>query len=380
MSSQRLDGRSRVLGTLSRWGPLSQAELARRAALAPSTVSGLVADLAGEGVLVELADRSSPGARGGRPATLLTLHRDAGVVLGIDFGKAHVRVALADLAHRVIGERDLPLETDAAASVHLQRARDLAAELLAEAGMPPSRLVGVGCGFPGPVQGTDGGAVDPAILPGWRDVRPVERLEAEFAAPAAVANDANLGALGEWTWGAARGCSEVGYVKAATGIGAGLVLRGEPFGGYAGTAGEIGHVSLDPAGERCRCGNRGCLEVLAGGPAVLARSGRTTLHEVVVAARDGDPGCVAAIGESGRWLGLALGGLCNVLNPQRLVIGGELAAAGDVLLGPLRTALAGAVLGSAGAGLDVVAGELGERAEVLGAVAQALRLARPLRP
>jgi predicted NBD/HSP70 family sugar kinase len=379
MSTARLDGRSRVLGTLSRWGPLSQAELARRAALAPSTVSGLVADLTDAGVLVELADRSAPGARGGRPATLLTLHRSAGVVLGIDLGKAHVRVALADLAHRVIGERSVPLEVDATADHHLELARGLATDLLAE-GAPGADVVGVGCGFPGPVRASGGGGVDPTILPGWRDVRPVERLEAVFGTAAAVGNDANLGVLSESTWGAGRGCSELAYVKVATGIGAGLVLRGEPFGGYAGTAGEIGHVSLDPGGRRCRCGSRGCLEVLAGGQALLARSGRASVREVVDDALAGDEACAAAIGRTGSWLGVALAGLANLLNPQRLVIGGEVAAAGELLLGPLRAALAGSVLGSAAAGLDVVPGELGERAEVMGAVALSLRLARPVLP
>ncbi len=238
----------------------------------------------------------------------------------------------------------------------------------------------MGCGFPGPVRATGGGGVDPTILPGWRDVRPVERLEAVFGTAAAVGNDANLGALSESTWGAGRGCSELAYVKVATGIGAGLVLRGEPFGGYAGTAGEIGHVSLDPGGRRCRCGSRGCLEVLAGGQALLARSGRASVREVVHAALAGDEASAAAIGRTGSWLGVALGGLANLLNPQRLVIGGEVAATGELLLGPLRAALAGSVLGSAAAGLDVVAGELGERAEVMGAVALALRLARPVLP
>jgi len=379
MSSARLDGRARVLGTLSRWGPLSQAELARRAALAPSTVSGLVADLVGGGVLVELADRSAPGARGGRPATLLTLHRDAGVVLGIDLGQAHVRVALADLAHRVLGERLLPLEADAPAAHHLALVSGLAADLLDEHA-PGVDVVGVGCGFPGPVRTIDGGAVDPTILPGWRDVRPVERLERELAAPAAVGNDANLGALSESTWGAGRGCSELAYVKVATGIGAGLVLRGEPFAGHAGTAGEIGHVSLDPGGRSCRCGSRGCLEVLAGGQAMLERAGRSSLHEVVQAALAGDEASIAAIAETGRWLGVALGGLSNVLNPQRLVIGGEVAVAGELLLEPVRAALGESVLGSAAVGLDVVPGQLGERAEVMGAVALALRVARPVLP
>jgi predicted NBD/HSP70 family sugar kinase len=368
-----------VLATLSRSGPLSQAELARRALLAPSTVSGLVADLIDDGLLVELQDKApSVGSRGGRPAALLALHPNTGVVLGIDIGKTHIRVAIADLSHRVIGEHCRSVEADAPADSHIVLARELADDLLARANIAADRIVGMSCGFPGPVQ-PRWQSIDSTILPGWLGVNPVEELTEAFGVPVEVANDANLGALSEWMWGAARGCSDVAYVKVATGIGAGLILRGEPFGGHGGTAGEIGHVSLDPTGPECRCGNRGCLELMAGGQAIVARAGDgATFESVLAGARDGDAECVEAISAAGTWLGLGLAGVCNVLNPQRIVVGGEVAAAGPLLLDPLRTALERAVLGSAGADLTIVLSAHGERAEVLGAVAQALRSSTPL--
>jgi predicted NBD/HSP70 family sugar kinase len=386
VTRQRLDGRARVLTTLSRSGPLSQAELARRTVLAPSTVSGLVSDLAGDGLVVELEGLApAAGSRGGRPASLLALHPDTGVVLGVDFGKTHVRVAVADLAHRVLGERYAALEADAPARTHIATAQELGDDLLAGAGISRDRVVGLGCGFPGPVRATAGGpmaggVIDPTILPGWTGVSPVEALTDAFGTPVQVANDANLGALGEWMWGAARGCSEVAYLKVATGVGAGLVLRDQPFGGHRGTAGEIGHVSLDPGGPECRCGNRGCLELLAGVDAITARAGSSYagFDGVLRAARGGDARCVDAIGGAGTWLGVALAMLCNVLDLERIVVGGDVAAAEDLLLDPLRTALLGAAMGSVGADVTVVAGALGERAEVLGAVAHALRSSTPL--
>jgi predicted NBD/HSP70 family sugar kinase len=375
----RLDGRARVLTTLSRSGPLSQAELARRCLLAPSTVSGLVGGLAADGLLVEVEVEPTTGIgrRGRRPASLLALHPDTGVVLGVDLGKTHVRVALADLAHRVVGERHAPIEPDAPARTHLATMEELATRLLSEAGIPSRQVVALGCGFPGPVRVAAEEVLDPTILPGWQGLHPVEVLTDAFGVPAQVANDANLGALSEWMWGAAEGCSEVAYVKVATGVGAGLVLRDQPFDGHGGTAGEIGHVSFDPAGPECRCGNRGCLELLAGSGAIAALAG-TDLAAALAGARAGDAICVDAVATSGGWLGVAVASLCNVLNLERIVVGGEVAAAGELLLDPLRTALRASAIESAGHDVTVVAGAFGERAEVLGAVAHALRSSTPI--
>jgi predicted NBD/HSP70 family sugar kinase len=383
---ERLDGRARVLTTLSRSGPLSRAEVARRTRLAPSTVSGLVTDLDADGYLVELDAPAPPltAGRSGRPGRLLGLHPGAGAVVGIDFGKSHIRVASADLAHRVLGERSADMEPDASAAVHISVARRLVDELLDETAVPMEHVVGLGCGFPGPVQsgGSNDPSIDPTILPGWTGVSPVDALTKAFGVPARVGNDANLGALSEWMWGAAHGYQAAIYVKVSTGIGAGLILDGRLFTGAAGTAGEIGHLRLDAQGPRCRCGQRGCLETLASGPAILALArrggaqGLVTVEDVVEAAPV-DPDCRRALAESGAHLGTALANLCNVLNPERIVVGGAVAVAGDLILAPLRDALVEAALGPASEQLTVVAGSLGDRAELLGALALALRSSVP---
>ena len=177
----------------------------------------------------------------------------------------------------------------------------------------------------------------------------------------AVENDANLGALGEWMWGAGRGADHMAYVKAATGIGAGFIIAGAPYVGAGGTAGEIGHTVVDPAGPICRCGNRGCLETLAGAPAVLGslrdvHGERLTLPDAVALALKGDAGCARAIADAGSAIGTAVATLCNLLNPQRIVVGGDLGAAGELLLAPLRESLRRGAIRSAADDVVVVRG------------------------
>lgn len=381
----RRDGRDRLLSTLSRHGALSRAELARRAVLAPSTVSSIVAELLAAGLVVEVkgATVSAPGGRGGRPAVQVALHRRAGVALGIDVGKRHIRVALADLAHELLAERAVAAAADAPAGEGIEQTVALVDEVLAQAGAQRGDVIGVGMGLPGPVRSTSGELGHSTILPGWIGVRAPQAMTEALGLPVRVDNDANLGALGEWTWGAARGCDDVTYLKVATGIGAGLIIGGRPYAGFGGTAGELGHLVIDPGGPICRCGNRGCLEMLAGVDAVLAGLRLThgtdlTIREVIRLGRDGDAGCRRALADAGRTIGTALGAFCNLLNPARVVVGGELGSAGDLLLPAIRESLDRGVIRSAGEDVTVVEGALGDRAEVLGALALAVRSGSPL--
>jgi predicted NBD/HSP70 family sugar kinase len=202
-------------------------------------------------------------------------------------------------------------------------------------------------------------------------------MQAALRLPVRVENDANLGALAEIVWGAGRGCCDVVYVKVASGVGAGLVLDNRIYRGFGGTAGEIGHITVDEAGPICRCGNRGCLEVFAGADGLLEplrrhRDGPLTLRAAIALAAEGDAGAQRAIADAGRALGLAVAGVCNLLAPQRVIVGGELAQAGDVLLTPMRDCVRRSAIASARQ-TPISAGVLGERAEVLGAVALVLR-------
>ena len=373
----KLNARARVFGVLASAGPTSRAELARRTALAPSTVSAVITELQEARLVVEPRGDALPREPGamGRPPVLVALDRAAGVALGLDFGKRHLRVAVADLAHRVLAERHEPLDADLPAAEAIALAARLADEALEEAGARRAEIAGVGMGLPGPVHRPTGELGDSTILPGWVGVRAADAMSEALGHPVEVENDASLGALSEWMWGAGRGADDMAYLKLATGIGAGLIVRGRPYGGSGGTAGEIGHTIIEPDGPACRCGNRGCLETLAGSDAILAalRGEAATLPAAIAAALGGHPACAAAIADAGATIGRAVATLCNLLNPQRVVVGGDLAAAGDLLLDPLADSLRGGAVRSAADDVEVLPGALGDRAEVLGAVALVLR-------
>jgi predicted NBD/HSP70 family sugar kinase len=383
----RLTARARVFGVLAAAGPTSRAELARRTALAPSTVSAVIAELQAERLVVEPPGDGAPRAPGaiGRPPVLVALDRAAGVALGLDFGKRHLRVAVADLAHAVLAERHEELGADLPAAEAIALATRLVGEVLDEAGAGSAEIAGVGMGLPGPVHRPSGELGDSTILPGWVGVRAADAMSAALGHPVEVENDASLGALSEWMWGAGAGADDMAYLKLATGIGAGLIVRGRPYGGSGGTAGEIGHTIVDPNGPVCRCGNRGCLETLAGSAAILgsvdgAFEAPVTLPAVVAAALGGHAASRRAIGDAGARIGGAVATLCNLLNPQRVVVGGDLAAAGELLLAPLAESLRRGAVRSAADDARVVPGALGDRAEVLGAVALVLRRGARLLP
>jgi predicted NBD/HSP70 family sugar kinase len=192
-----------------------------------------------------------------------------------------------------------------------------------------------------------------------------------------VENDANLGALAEHVWGAGRGVDDMAYIKASSGIGAGLVIGGRLHRGIGGTAGEIGHTHFREEGDVCRCGNRGCLETAARADVITSsvsagRGQELTLAQVIELAHAGDPPAQRVIADAGRAIGIGVANLCNLLNPKRVIVGGELSAAGDVLVTPLVDSLDRFAIPTAAADVDVVVGELGKRAEVLGALALVL--------
>jgi predicted NBD/HSP70 family sugar kinase len=369
--------RLRVIDALRDEGLISRAEIARRTGLSRSTVSSLVSELQSDGLVVE---REEPGAahgeQGGRPPILLAFDASAGAALGIDFGHSHVRVAVSDLSSNILAERSAPMDIDHAAHEGLDVALELIGEALDEAGVERSRVIGAGLGLPGPVDQIDGVIGSSAILPGWVGVAAGEEMRRRLDVPVSVDNDANLGALAELTHGAGRGASELVYLKVSSGIGAGLILGGRLHRGTGGVAGELGHILVAPEGAVCRCGNRGCLETAASTGALLEmlrRShGELTVAEMLRLARDGDLGCRRVIADAGRVVGSAVAVVLNLLNPQLLVVGGDLAEAGDLLLDGVRSSVRLAALPAAADAAGVVAGVLGERAQVLGALALAI--------
>ena len=219
------------------------------------------------------------------------------------------------------------------------------------------------------------------ILPGWLGILIAEEMEQRLGLPVEIENDANCGALAELTWGAGRDCQNFAYIKAATGIGAGIVVDGRLLRGASGTAGEIGHTTLDESGALCTCGNRGCLETVASGPAIVRLVGQAhtealTLSRVITLATQGDVRCRRAIADAGREIGVAVAGLCNLINPERVIVGGLLSRAGEILLQPLRESIRRHAVLAAADNVEVVPGSFEDRAELLGSLALVLRSAR----
>lgn len=373
-----MPGRADVVAALRRTGKSSRADLARITGLAPSTVTAIVAELLADGLVTETDQFDSGSTGAGRPATGVALHRSAGVVVGVDLGKRHLQVAVCDLAHHVLAERQVELPRNRSADADVAAAADMVDAVLSTARLSREKVVGVGVGIPGPLRADTGRLGDTASLPGWVGRDAPSTFERALGLPVHVDNDANLGALAEWTWGAGRGCPDLVYLKVSTGIGSGMLFSGRPFRGVGGTAGEFGHLAIDPKGAECRCGNRGCLENLAGAQA-MAKSlqpvfGRLlATGEIIAHARDGDVDCRRVIADAGRTIGTATGVLCNLVNPRRIIVGGEVGSAGDLLLDSMRETLEQTAIRSAFSDVEVMAAELGPRAEVLGALVLALR-------
>jgi len=365
-----------VLEALRMGGPLTRAELGRITGLSRTTVSGLLADLRRQGVVGDVLDRAAVPT-GGRPAAWVALEARAGLAVGVDLGRTHLRVAVADLGHRVLAEEVVRLDVDGHADEALDAAVVQVDRLLAAAGGDRSLALGVGLGIPAPLD-ADGRVGSSNILPGWLGRSPGTDLQARLGLPVEVENDANLGALAEALWGAGRDARLVVHVKAATGIGAGIVDGGRIFRGASGTAGEIGHTTVNEAGAVCRCGNRGCLELVAGGPALvdqLRQSGVGVqgVADLVQRAKEGDLGCRRVLADAGEVMGLAVANLVNLLNPDIVVFGGELGLADELVLGTLRLRVARSSLAAAAAAVRIVPAQLGDRAEALGGVLLVLR-------
>ncbi len=375
----------RVIDVLLAQGTASRAEIARQTGLSRTTVSSLVTELIARGLVTEREPSDERDAAGaGRPPVLLALDRSAGAAIGIDVGHSHLRVAVADLSHAILAQAERALDVDQSAGDGFAAAVELVDEVLAAAGIPRDRVVNVGMGVPGPIRHVTGSVGSSSILPGWVDVRVGEEMERRLGLPVVVENDANLGALGEARFGAGRGVQEIVYLKVSTGIGAGIVIGGRIHHGAGGTAGEIGHLLVNEDGHVCRCGNRGCLETVAAAPSLLEQLSRThgtdlDIEDVIGLARGGDPGCRRVIADAGQHIGRAVAMLCNLLNPARIIVGGDLSAAGDLLLDPLRGALRRYAIPTAAEDAVVTTGLLGEQAEVRGAIALAIGEAdRPL--
>lgn len=303
--------------------------------------------------------------------------------VGVDLGGTHLRVAVADARGKL--RTVVRHQTEAARGRRHVIDRIVAAvgEALELDGTPVRDVRALGIGLPGPVDPALGLVISPANLPGFHNV-PLNRiLTRATGIPSFLHHDAHLAALGEHRRGAARGASELIYVTVSTGIGAGLILRGELYAGAHGIAGEIGHIVVQPNGPMCRCGNRGCVEAVASGTGIahaarvaaprtpasaLHRIAAPTAVDVVRAARAGDELANCILESAGTYLGIGIGTLINLFNPQLIVLGGPVLKAGRPLLAPMRRSLIASSWKASRHGLRIVRPALGGDAGLIGAV------------
>jgi predicted NBD/HSP70 family sugar kinase/biotin operon repressor len=372
----RSANRRAVLSALVADGPHSRADLARATGLSRTTVSSLVQDLIAAGQAVETADRGRPHKGGsGRPPLLVAATSAHGAVAGIDIGHHHVRVAVADQGGAVLAEEVRAADADAHSTMTLDRASRMLRAAMRTSGVDKARLRGVGLCIPAPIDRRSA-QIRSDVMPGWRDLAPAAQLEDRLGVPVSADNDANLGALAELHHGVAHGTGDFAYLKLASGVGAGLVLGGRLYRGASGIAGEIGHVQVTEHGRVCRCGNRGCLETEVSVPRLLEHVQPThdeplTPERLLALDAEGDAGVRRVLGDAGRTVGRALADLCNTLNPSMLVIGGPLGSARSLVAG-IRESVDRYAQPNSAATVRVVSAELGERAEVTGAVAMAI--------
>jgi len=370
-TSLREANRARIVSAVQQRGSITQIELAGVTGLSAATISNIVKELTVAGVL-----HTAPTSRSGRRAQEVTLARNLGLVAGVHLAERSLRVALADVTHRVVAEQRLPLPPGHRADSSLDRVALMIEEMVESVGATCAEVLAVGVGVPAPIDVASGQVSAGGILRGWGGVVIPEVLGQRLDLPVVVDNDANLGALAEARLGAARGRQHVAYLRVSHGVGLGLVLGGQVLRGRSGAAGELGHLVVEEDGLACRCGSRGCLETVIGAAHLLARltptHGHLTLRDLVVQAVAGDSTCRTVVAEAGERLGRVAATVCTLLDPEIVVVGGDLSMAGDLLLTPMRRALAQRVLVTDAGPVPVEASVFGGLSEMRGALVLAL--------
>lgn len=342
----------------------------RLTGLARSTVSQRLDALVAAGYVVPEGETASTG---GRPPKAFAFNASAGAILAADLGATHARLAVTNLGGTVLAETTGDIDITDGPTTVLGWVRDRLAELLAEADLTPADIRGVGLDIPGPVEFGAGRTVSPPIMVGWDGFDIPSYFTPTYDVPIIVDNDVNAMALGEYhtTW---ADHEHILFIKVGTGIGCGIIAAGQIYRGAQGAAGDLGHTQVaDERQPLCRCGNTGCLEAVAGGWALVRDLNELgyevrNSRDVVRLARAAQPDAVRLVRQAGRVLGESLAAAINLFNPSVLVIGGDIAHAGEPLLAGIREFAYRRSLPLATHHLRIVRSTLNDRAGVQGCV------------
>ena len=357
--------------------PRTRSELATITGLARSTVAARIEALMDLQLIGPIEDAVSTG---GRPSSQFAISGSNRIVAGVDIGASHVRVALSSLTGSINAELSESIPVERGPEEVLAWVTSAIQRLLDEAGRSVDDLLAIGVGLPGPVEYRTGRPINPPIMPGWDRFDVPGRIGASFDVPVLVDNDVNIMALGERhvAW---PGVDQLIFVKVATGIGAGVISGGVLQRGAQGTAGDIGHIAVNRGEDvPCQCGNRGCLEALASGPAIarVLRSEGVESHtsaDVVALVKHGNLSAIQAVRQAGRDIGEVLTTCVSLMNPQVIVIGGSIAQAGEHVIAGAREVVYARSMPLATESLHIVQSRTGADAAIVGAALLALDFA-----
>jgi len=379
-----------LVDLIRRHGNLTKGNLVAYTDYSRTKITSSVTSLLQKKLIIENQDSEYTG---GRRSKTFSLNGGLGFIAGVDIGATSIDLAIADFSPNILFRYSEEALVRKGPIKILGRVCTLLEKMIRENGLQADKLLGIGMGVPGPVDFSNGSVVSPPIMPGWDNYPVIQTVQQWFpSANVVVDNDVNVMALGEIIEGAGKGVNNLIFVKIGTGIGAGIISHGKIYRGASGCAGDIGHISISKSGPLCHCGNKGCLEAIAGGPAIAERAlraaqagdspillkfieknyGTLTAEDVGDAAREGDPLSIEIIRESGQMVGDVLASLVNFYNPDMIVIGGGVSNLGNLLLSSIRQAVLNRSLPLATRDLDIVFSEIGRDAGVTGAVNLAL--------
>ncbi|HVN53674.1 MAG TPA: ROK family protein [Anaerolineaceae bacterium] len=379
-----------LIGKIRRAGEITKADLVSNTIYSRSKISSCIAGLVNRKFI---KPAGAGGYTGGRRSVKFSVNGDLGLVAGVDIGATSIDIVLADLSGKICARYGEPASIREGPVAVLDRVCVLLDQMIGGIGWKTDHLFGIGIGVPGPVDFMLGTVFSPPIMPGWDSFPIVQTVQDRYPiARAVVDNDVNVMALGEKYRGLGKELQNFIFVKIGTGIGAGIICSGEIYRGNNGCAGDIGHISVKKDGPLCPCGNSGCLEAMAAGPAIAERGvkaaldgsspilkkhydtngGRLRAEDVGLAAGEGDAASIEIIRSSGQMIGDVLAGLVNFYNPGMIVIAGGVSNLGNLLLSSIRQAVLSRSLPLATRDLQIVFSAIGADAGVVGAMMLAI--------
>jgi len=376
----------KLIDMIKRFGELSKSDMVNHTEFSRSKVTSCINSLLFKNIIVA---NNVTEYTGGRRLTKFGLNGSFGLIAGIDIGVTNVNLGITDFSGKLLARFTEPISVKDGPIRVLGKVCSQLEKMFQENHLNPDHLKGIGVGVPGPVDFSAGTLVSPPIMPGWDRYPIIQTIQQWFPDTHIVVDkDVNLMALGEVIQGAGKGVESIIFVKIGTCIGAGVVCGGKIYRGANGCTGNIGHICVDKNGSLCYCGNRGCLETVAAGPAIAERSlreaqaGRSPIlmnyfekngnvlrtEDVGNASREGDTVGIEVIREVGQYIGDVLAGLVNFYNPRMIIVGGGVSNLGDLLLSSIRQTVFRSSLPLATRDLQIVFSENGLDAGVIGAI------------